>query len=111
MHARFAVILGLIVTLIACSTPIRRADRIAAAGGLQRLWLAGLRFHHVGYYRPQPSHARLWVFLDGDGSPWIRQGTVIAADPTPGNPSGPVSGAALLFCSARRRGLWLQTVD
>ena len=88
MHARFAVVLGLIITLIACTTPIGQADRIASAGGLQPLWLAGSRFHHAGYYRPQPSHTRLWVFLDGDGSPWIRQGTAIATDPTPRNPLG-----------------------
>jgi pimeloyl-ACP methyl ester carboxylesterase len=81
-----ALLLAGSIALLGCATPQRRADTIAAAAGLQPLWLNGSRFRHYAYFRDQPSPRRLWVFIDGDGSPWIEGGTKPASDPTPHNP-------------------------
>jgi pimeloyl-ACP methyl ester carboxylesterase len=69
-----------------CATPQRRADKIADAAGLRPLWLNGPRYRHYAYFRDQAESHRLWVFIDGDGSPWIEGGTQVASDPTPRNP-------------------------
>lgn len=84
--ARIALLLAVTIALLGCATPEQRADKIAAAAGLQPLWLNGPRFRHYAYFRDQPAAHRLWVFIDGDGSPWIEGGTQVASDPTPHNP-------------------------
>jgi hypothetical protein len=65
-----------------CSAPARRADELAARAGFTRLLLAGGRFHHVAYARIG-SGSRLLIFVEGDGTPWIDSGRVVASDPTP----------------------------
>lgn len=85
--ARRALLLAGLAALLlsACATPAQRTDRLAARAGFKRVLLEGSRFHHVAYERlgaPGP----LFVFIEGDGTPWTDAGRRIAADPTPGHP-------------------------
>jgi hypothetical protein len=77
--------IGVVALLCGCTTPAQRADRLAARGGLTRVLLEGTRFHHVAYER-LGAQGPLFVFIEGDGSPWTGDGRRIAADPTTRNP-------------------------
>ena len=72
------------VVLVACSTPAKRLDDKATHLGLVRELWQGTDFVHV-IYRNQFMGSLLHVYLDGDGTPWLRR-TLVAADPTPRNP-------------------------
>jgi hypothetical protein len=50
------------------------------------MYIKGAGFEHRAFVALQPSDTRLIVMIEGDGSPWIRGGTQIAADPTAGEP-------------------------
>jgi pimeloyl-ACP methyl ester carboxylesterase len=68
-----------------CATPTGHTDRLAARAGFTRVLLAGTRFHHVAYERFGPP-GPLWVFIEGDGTPWSADGHRVAPDPTPRQP-------------------------
>jgi hypothetical protein len=56
---------------------------------LEALQLPGAAFVHSAYYADPPevsSASPLWVFIDGDGKPWINGGRDPAKDPTTHNP-------------------------
>ena len=54
--------------------------------GYERSVLPGDGFQHVVYRKDMPSvGATLHVYIEGDGTPWLRK-TVVSYDPTPGNP-------------------------
>ncbi len=69
--------------LVACVSPTERADRDARAAGLERSVVEGSGFRHRVYAVTRVQDEILIVFIEGDGSPWIRGGTEIADDPTP----------------------------
>ncbi|MBL4835250.1 MAG: hypothetical protein JKY26_14880 [Pseudomonas sp.] len=65
-----------------CTTAPERADAQASESGLDRLVLQGGPFSLRSYERSAAGrHA--WVFIEGDGKPWLRGGRVVAPDPTP----------------------------
>jgi pimeloyl-ACP methyl ester carboxylesterase len=69
------------------STP----EAVASKHGLVRAELQGTVFTHTAYYTPASSQSRdstqvLWVFIDGDGRPWINGGREPAHDPTTSRP-------------------------
>lgn len=77
------------VTLTGCASNGARIDRIAADAGLSKRIVPGLLHAHVVYEKAVPVTARvnrLYVFLDGDGSPWGSSGMQPAIDPTTRNP-------------------------
>lgn len=77
----------LLILATACTSPARRFGDYALGRGLERGDVAGQGFRHVVYSHsqgPTPG-GRLHVYLDGDGTPWIR-GRTIAEDPTPRTP-------------------------
>lgn len=78
---------GLAALLCACATPAQQADALAADGGLSRTVLQGTRFHHVAYLRLGGGEP-LFLFIDGDGTPWTDGGRRVAEDPTPRRPLG-----------------------
>jgi hypothetical protein len=78
--------LCLVCVVSACTGPLQRANQIAEAAGLRTEQLTSSRFQHTAYLRLESDESELWVFVDGDGSPWIDRGRTIAADPTPSNP-------------------------
>jgi hypothetical protein len=76
---------GLLALLCGCATPAQHADALAADGGLSRTVLQGTRFHHVAYLRLGGGEP-LFLFIDGDGTPWTDGGRRVAEDPTPRQP-------------------------
>ncbi len=64
----------------------RDIDQTARASGFERRVVQGKRFQHVIWLnRPARPGDVLHVYLEGDGSPWIRQ-VWVASDPTPERP-------------------------
>ena len=76
---------ALTVILCGCATREQQADSVAARAGMSRTVLEGARFHHVSYERIVPG-AVLFIFVDGDGRPWVRGGRAMATDPTSRHP-------------------------
>jgi dienelactone hydrolase len=80
-------ILAAIVFLpAACVSPAHRADDIAQRAGLARGVAQSDTFHHILYYTPVSRGEPLFVFVEGDGTPFVGGGRKIAADPTPTQP-------------------------
>lgn len=67
----------------ACGGSRVRADAIAAAAQFDRATVQGTQFAHLIYSAAAgDSSAPLWVYIEGDGVPWIDQ-TIPSRDPTP----------------------------
>jgi dienelactone hydrolase len=77
--------LVVLLILTSCrSTPAARADAMARGAGFESVILRGAGFAHQAYFMLIPAEAEtLFVFLEGDGSPWIDHGRRVATDPTP----------------------------
>ncbi len=78
-------VLLLALALSACVNVTERAMRTAERGGLSPDVIQGAPFRHQAFTRKRAS-AYLFVFIEGDGRPWIHAGTKIARDPTPRRP-------------------------
>lgn len=76
-----------LVFLTACTlSPARHSDRQAMELGFERAVIPGNGFQHVVYRNRLSAPAGvLHVYLEGDGSPWIRE-RWISSDPGPRNP-------------------------
>ncbi len=79
--------MGVWVFLSACAvSPAQRVDDAALELGFVRKLVSGGEFLHVVYSNaPRQPAAKLHVYLEGDGSPWVRERWV-SNDPTPRNP-------------------------
>jgi hypothetical protein len=71
------------ILLAGCETTAQRLDRQAEGSGLSRLVVDGTEYRHLIYKKSVPG-TRVFVFIEGDGRPWI-DGRVVATDPTPKN--------------------------
>jgi pimeloyl-ACP methyl ester carboxylesterase len=74
-----------------CATSVTAPAAIAAKHGLIQAELQGTVFMHTAYHTPATSHPHdssqpLWVFIDGDGRPWMNGGREPAKDPTTSRP-------------------------
>lgn len=75
----------------ACSTTSEHIDWLAQTGGLQKHIVVGVP-HSLVVYENQAAartieqRERLFVYLEGDGSPWGSSGMQPAVDPTARNP-------------------------
>ncbi len=79
----FYLALGL---LVACSQPTRDFDRDAARLGYVKQLVKGETFQHAVYLKGKPgSGNRIYVYLPGDGSPWVNR-LHVSDDPTPRYP-------------------------
>ena len=76
-------LVGVLVAVAACRTPAARFGDEAAALGMLAEIVQGATFRHVVLRPPRRTAARLHVYLDHDGTPWL--GGTPAADPTPRN--------------------------
>lgn len=79
--------LALSILLAACASPAQRTDDRAVDLGYRKQVVQGAGFSHVVYFKQgmgMPG-AALHVYLEGDGTPWLRKG-LAAADPTPRKP-------------------------
>lgn len=80
------LLLLLLGALSACANPTAHADRIASAARLNREVIQGAPFRHLAFASEATGDGTLWVFIEGDGSPWTRNGMTPAVDPTPHHP-------------------------
>lgn len=75
------LLLGL---LSACATP---TEQLIQQGDYQRLVLPGIGFNHVVYLKDGKKQSdTLHIYIEGDGSPFVSQGRMVAADPTSPRP-------------------------
>jgi hypothetical protein len=81
-----ATLLCIAALLNACAAPAVKIDRFAAERGFERDVVAGRRYRHV-VFRNHLALVRstLRVYLEGDGTPFVRR-TIVARDPTPRQP-------------------------
>jgi hypothetical protein len=87
--SRAAALICMIALLLSsCGTPAVRPDLLADALGLERIELRGTLFVHTAYRvtLERSTGTRLWVFIDGDGRPWVNGGREPASDPTTRHP-------------------------
>ena len=89
--------LVLVLVLAGCTSPTLRARAYAQRRGMTALEIQGTRFQHEVFAKPAAARsepkpdgsvdsAMLYVFIEGDGSPWVDAGTRVAEDPTPHRP-------------------------
>jgi len=76
------VVIALLV--VSCAAQNRAGYRVISRAGFQAEEFRSADFEHRLYYNSRESN-RLHVYIDGDGTPWVR-GVVPARDPTPRNP-------------------------
>jgi hypothetical protein len=74
-----------------CATRVTAPAAIAATHGLVQTELQGTVFTHTAYHTPASSQPHdsvqpLWVFIDGDGRPWVNGGREPAKNPTTSRP-------------------------
>lgn len=83
---KFILLLGLIVHMAGCASPAQRMDERAITFGYRKVIVPGVGFDHVVYLKEgrAAGDAALHVYLEGDGSPWLRK-RIAASDPTPRN--------------------------
>jgi poly(3-hydroxybutyrate) depolymerase len=81
-----ALLAAATLAVCGCATPVKRAQQIARQGALAPLTLPGSRFQHTAFARVTDGDALLILFIEGDGTPWVQGGRVIAADPTSRRP-------------------------
>lgn len=78
--------LGLLVFLSACTTRLEYIQSVASDNDFKRLVFKSERHQHLVYANnPRRDSTTLHVYLEGDGSPWLRK-NIVSADPTPKNP-------------------------
>jgi len=86
LWAPTAAVLALICTFAGCVGAPERIDQEAAHLGFTRRAVAGNGFFHVVYQQLKTTSDHvLHVYLEGDGTPWIRE-RWLADDPTPRKP-------------------------
>lgn len=78
------LLLGLWLSGCSQNPALKQQQQAAELGFSQSLIEAG-QDSLVSYHKPQASN-QLHIYLDGDGSPWLRGGRAPATDPTPRQP-------------------------
>jgi hypothetical protein len=69
-----------------CANVTNLAVRYARSENLGSSVISGTRYRHQIFVSRSPATDVLYVFVEGDGTPWTNQGREIAADPTPHQP-------------------------
>src|SRR5690349_19580472 len=87
----WAVAVFALIFAAGCATRATTPAAVAAKHGLVQAELQGTVFTHTAYHTAASSQADvsaevLWVFIDGDGRPWINGGREPAKDPTTTRP-------------------------
>jgi dienelactone hydrolase len=82
-HSCSALVVSLFLLLSACQDLTAGATRTASVAGLDASVVAGTRYRHQVFSRTFIAGTPLYIFIEGDGSPWRRNGTLVADDPTP----------------------------
>lgn len=75
---------ALVMVLSACTTT---SEQLIKLGDYQRSVITGKGFDHVVYLKEgEKASDTLHIYIEGDGSPFVNQGRMVAADPTSSNP-------------------------
>jgi dienelactone hydrolase len=74
---------ALMSLLCACQDMTAHATRAAQHAGLTPSLIQGTRYRHEIFTKPSTPGDILFVFIEGDGSPWSRDGMRVSRDPTP----------------------------
>jgi pimeloyl-ACP methyl ester carboxylesterase len=69
--------------LCACQDLTVRATRAAQHAGLTSATVQGTQYQHEIFVHSSTPGDTLFVFIEGDGSPWSRDGLTVSRDPTP----------------------------
>jgi len=79
--------IGILLLLVGCAgSQAQRIDDEARRFGFVRQVIVGNEFHHVVYFNNVSRQSEtLHVYLEGDGSPWLRE-RFVSRDPTPHHP-------------------------
>ena len=77
---------GLFFGLCACRDMTASATRTAVRAGLTPGVMQGTTYRHATFVSPSRLAGPLYVFIEGDGSPWSSNGTRVSNDPTPHHP-------------------------
>lgn len=80
---RVVVLATFAAALAGCVAPTQRAQLLALRNGMAPVLLQGKRFQHHGFAALRADRRLLVLFIEGDGSPWVAGGRLIATDPTP----------------------------
>lgn len=80
---RSPICLLLTLTLAGCLGLNDRAIHLAGRHGLVSAVIDGTQYRHQIFYQLGTDRNSLFVFIDGDGSPWSHAGAEPARDPTP----------------------------
>lgn len=75
-----SVVAAMIIALSGCT-----ALSAARRAGLDPQVITGSKFQHLVYARLKQD-SPLFIFIEGDGTPWVNNGQDIASDPTPSEP-------------------------
>ena len=81
---RWLPVAFLLLVSAACASPSSEFSRRTVTLGLAEGRVRGEPFEHLLVRSPNPTGARLHVYLEGDGTPWL--GGLPARDPTPRRP-------------------------
>ena len=73
----------MLLALCGCANRAERARHLAESGGLAASIVQGTHYRHEVFVSTAPRGAVLYVFIEGDGSPWSGNGREPARDPTP----------------------------
>lgn len=83
--AKFLFLFSLVLQSAGCASSAQRMDHQAITFGYRKMIVSGEGFDHIAYVKEgHTTNAALHVYLEGDGSPWLRR-RVAAIDPTPRN--------------------------
>lgn len=80
------LVTNLLFALCGCEDLTAQAARTASQAGLAASVVPGRRYQHQVFARSPLTGTPLFVFIDGDGSPWRHGGSYAARDPTPDHP-------------------------
>jgi pimeloyl-ACP methyl ester carboxylesterase len=75
--------ISLTLGLNGCTASSGRATQLAQQHGLAVGVVEGAPFRHQIFFRPGSPSDSLWVFIEGDGSPWTADGMQPSSNPTP----------------------------
>jgi len=87
--AVFGIVFSMLLAACAELTGARATDRainLARAHSFSSAEVEGRGLRHTVLSRLQADDSDVWVFIEGDGSPWIHEGREIADDATARNP-------------------------
>lgn len=85
MPGKTAGLFTLCLVMLGCATPSQRFSEYARSQGFSPGLVKTAQFQHRLFMNRQTSPGTVHVYLDGDGTPWIRRHW-IAEDPTSRNP-------------------------